>query len=109
MSGVRRYKYTAATTVLGGQEIINLDPSKLVFEVSVLVDIVSGTATYGIEYSHDDVEDAANMRWFTDASIPSGQIKTDIYKLTTAVTAIRLNLASLTGEVRLSVIQGFDK
>ena len=109
MSAVRRYTYIAETTVLGGQEIINLDPSKLLFEVSVLVDIVSGDANYSIEFSMDDVESPGGMRWFSDAMLPQGQSATGLFKLTTAITAIRLNLQALTGEVRLSVIQGFDR
>jgi hypothetical protein len=108
MSAVRRYTYLAETAVLGGQEIINLDPSYIVFEVSVLVDIVSGDANYSIEFSLDDVESPQTMRWFSDAMLPQGQTSTGLFKLTTAVTAIRLNLQALTGEVRLSVIQGFE-
>lgn len=109
MSTVRRYTYIAETTVLGGQEIINLDPSKLIFEVSVLVDIVSGDANYSVELSMDDVESPETMRWFSDSTLPQGQSATGLFKLTTAVTAIRLNLNALTGEVRFSVIQGFDR
>lgn len=110
MAGVRRYKYNVGTTVLGGQDIINLDPFKLVFNVSVLVDIVSGEANYAVEFTCDDIEgNAENVRWLMDDSLPQNQTSTSIFAITTPVTAIRLNLGALSGEVRLSVIQGTDR
>lgn len=110
MAGVRRYTYNVANTVLGGQDVINLDPFKLVFNVAVLVDIVDGDANYSIEFTHDDMTaDPATFRWHTDASLPQGQVATGVFAITTPVTAIRLNLGALSGEVRLSVIQGIDR
>jgi hypothetical protein len=109
MSGVRRYTYIAETTVLGGQHIINLDPSKLVFNVAVLVDIVSGAANYSIEFTHDPVDEISNVRWLTDPAFPSAENTTGIFALTTPVTAIRLNIGAMTGEIRFSVIQGYDR
>jgi hypothetical protein len=109
MSGVRRYRYIAETTVLGGQDVINLDPSKLVFNVAVLVDIVSGAANYGIEFTHDDVTNTSDIRWLTDPAFPHAEIDTGVFAITTPVTAIRLNIGAMTGEIRFSVIQGYDR
>jgi hypothetical protein len=113
MSVVRQYVYKAGTTVLGGQDLINLDYFKIPFEASIVVDIVSGDASWGIEFTvydinHTDYEplDPDDIRWLSDASFPQGQSTAGIFKLSTAVTAIRLNLTALTGEVRFTVIQG---
>ena len=112
MAGIRRYVYKAGTTVLGGQDIINLDYSKVLFEVSAVVDIVSGSTVWGIEFTVDDIQrtdfDPTTARWLVDASLPLGQTTSGIYKFSTAITAIRLNLTALTGEVRFTVIQGLD-
>lgn len=110
MDRVRRYTYKAESTVLGGQDVINLDPFKLVFNVTVLVDIVDGDVNYSIEFTHADMTtDPATWRWLTDASLPKNQSATGVFAITTPVTAIRLNLGALTGEVRFSVIQGIDR
>jgi hypothetical protein len=113
MSVVRRYFYKASTTVLGGQDLINLDYLKIPFQASVVVDIVSGDASWGLEYTVDDINhtdrepyNPADIRWLTDSTFPNGQTTSMIFKVDTAVTAIRLNLTALTGEVRFTVIQG---
>lgn len=109
MAGVRRYTYKAESTVLGGQDVINLDPFKLVFNVAVLVDVVSGAVNYSIEFTHDDVSEYNDVRWLTDPAFPTSETATGVFAITTPVTAIRLNLGALTGEVRFSVIQGIDR
>lgn len=115
MAGIRRYVYKAGTTVLGGQDVINLDCLKLNFQATIIVDIVSGSASWGLQFTGDDIYradkeplDLGAIRWLTDASFPAGQTVSGIFNLTTAVPAIRLNLTALTGELRLTVIQGID-
>jgi len=107
MSIIQRYVYKAGSTVLGGQNVINLDYIHLPFQVSVLVDIVSGSANYGIEFTMDDIGgDPSTFRWISDVSnLPNGQSATGIFLLDAPVTAIRLNIQSFTGEVRITVIQ----
>jgi|WetSurMetagenome_2_1015567.scaffolds.fasta_scaffold38855_3 hypothetical protein len=107
MAVIQRYVYTAGTTVLGGQDVVNLDYIKLPFQVSVVVDIVSGVANYGIEFTIDDVSgDPATFRWIADTvSLPNGQTASGIFLVNSPVTALRLNLQSFTGEVRFTVIQ----
>jgi hypothetical protein len=107
MSAVRRYTYKAATTVLGGQDIINLDFFKIPFQVGVLVDLVSGNITYAIEYTMDHITgvvDLGAIRW---QQAPIGTTSATVqYTFNFPVTAIRLNILSMTGEVRLTAIQG---
>jgi hypothetical protein len=109
MAGVRRYTYNVENTTLGGQDIINLDPFKLVFNVAVLVDVVSGAVNYTIEFTHDELDTLSDIRWLTDPAFPTSETATGVFAITTPVTAIRLNLGALSGEVRLSVIQGIDR
>ena len=107
MSIIQRYVYNAGSTVLGGQNVINLDYIHLPFQVSVLVDIVSGTANYGIEFTMDDISgNPSTFRWIADTvNLPNGQTATGLFVLDAPVTAIRLNLQSFTGEVRITAIQ----
>jgi hypothetical protein len=107
MSAIQRYTYLASKVTLGGQDVINLNYLSLPFQASVLVDIVSGTANYALEFTHDNINLDPPYRWLTDAiKLPAGQITSGIFLIDFAVTAVRLNLQSLTGEVRFSVIQG---
>jgi hypothetical protein len=107
MSSIQRYTYRTATTVLGGQHVCNLDHLRAPFLASVLVDVVTGAASYAIEFTLDNMDlDPADFRWITVPNLPAGQTTTQLYKLDFNVTAVRLNIQSLTGEVRLSVAQG---
>ena len=106
MSAIQRYVYSNGKTPLGGQNVINLNYLALPFQVSALVNIVSGAANYAIEYTHDDISgDPAYFYWVTDSKL-SNQSASGLFLLDAAVTGLRLNLATLTGMVRFSVIQG---
>jgi hypothetical protein len=107
MSAIQRYTYLAGKVTLGGQEVVNLNYLSLPFQASVVVDIVSGTANYALEFTHDDITLNPPYRWLVDQTkLPAGQTASGIFLVDFAVTALRLNLQSFTGEVRFSVIQG---
>jgi hypothetical protein len=104
-SNVYRYDYPLGT-VSGGQDIVTLNHLQNPFLVAVLVDIVSGAAQYGIEFTFDDTGDGVtNIRWFPLPAAPAGTTISYVYTLTSPVTAIRLNLGAISGEVRFTVIQ----
>ena len=107
---VKRYTYKVGNPnlVLGGQDIVNLNELQAPFQASILVDIVSNAARFSIEFTTDDVtgNNPAAFRWNPVTGVAPGQTSTLQYTLNYPVTAVRLNLASITGEVRLSVIQG---
>jgi hypothetical protein len=107
---VKRYTYknSSGTVVLGGQDIINPDILKVPFALSVLVDVVSGTASFGVEYTTDDIstDEPSNMRWHYTDEIPGGTSDTIRKTIGYPATGIRLNIRAFTGEIRLSVIQG---
>lgn len=107
MSATRRYTYLAGKTPFGGQDVVNLNYLALPFQASVLINIVSGTANYALEFTHDDINLDPPYTWVTDTvNFPAGQTNSGILVIDFAVTALRLNLQSFTGEVRFSVIQG---
>jgi hypothetical protein len=108
MSGVRRYTYLAATTVLGGQDIINLDNLKIPFHASVLVDVVSGLANYAVEFTLDDLigTPPLSVRWMPTVEFPAGTTTTKAMPINYIVTGVRLNIQSMTGEIRFRVAQG---
>ena len=86
----------------GGQAPISVDHTKIPFELTLHVDVVSGTADWTLEFTTDDLQNTepADMRW--------GVLDSDleINRLNTPVTAVRLNVDSVSGEVRFTVIQG---
>jgi hypothetical protein len=107
MSAIQRYTYLAGKTPLGGQEVINLNYLALPFQASAIINIVSGIATYSVEFTHDDINKDPPYMWVTDTvNFPAGQTSSGILLIDFPVTAMRLNLQSFTGEVRFSVIQG---
>lgn len=117
MPVARRQVYRAATVVLGGQNLIALDYMTHTFAVSALVDIVSGTASYTVEYTMDDVTgitsptgtaDLAAIRWHELPDFPSPQTATKLGTIAFPCTGIRLNIGSMTGEIRFSVVQGIS-
>jgi len=104
-----RRTYKAATIVLGGQQLVNLDYLKIPFQVGVLLDLVSGTINYSVEFTTDSLDgpfDPTTMRWITTQEFPQGSSGTIQATLNEPMTALRLNIQSMTGEARLSVIQG---
>lgn len=112
MPVVRRYTYRVNSTVLGGQLPISLDYLKIPFQASVLVDLVSGAINYAVEFTTDDLvnilgnSDPAQFRWLTLPNLPAGQTATAQVTIGFPVTGVRLNIGAMTGEARLSVIQG---
>jgi hypothetical protein len=106
-SNVRRYTYTANTDP-GGQHIINLDTFQNPYRVGIVVDVVSGLASYAVEFTTDELDKEPPYRWWSDSALPSGQTASQNFTLdNSAVTGTRLNLTTITGEIRFSVNQGF--
>ena len=104
-SATHRYDYPLGTFP-GGQDIVALNYLQVPFTVSALVDIVSGSAQYGIEFTMDDIDgDPLTFRWTPLPSALAGQTATSVYSITFPVTAIRLNLSANTGDVKFTVIQ----
>jgi hypothetical protein len=105
-SAIHRYVYKLGT-VPGGQDVVSMNYMQNPFTALALVDIVSGAAQYGIEFTTDDIDgDPTAFRWTFLPTAPAGQNVTAPYKIEDfPVTAIRLNFGAITGEVRFTVIQ----
>jgi hypothetical protein len=104
-SATHRFVYPLGTAP-GGQDIQALNYLQNPFIVSALVDVVSGSASYSVEFTMNDLDgDPTLFRWTSLPSAPPGQTATALYTLSYPVTGIRLNLSANTGEVRFTVIQ----
>jgi hypothetical protein len=102
---IHRYVYPQGTNP-GGQDIVAMNYLQVPFVASVFVDIVKGSASYGLEFTTDDLDiDPTAFRWTPLPGALAGQSATGIYTINYPVTGIRLNLAAATGEVRFTVIQ----
>ena len=115
-----RYTYTpGGNFVLGGQNVVNMDWQVVPFAASVLVDLVSGSITFGVEFTTDDINkgNPLTWRWLPAPGLPYGTTvnvapgnapQPQQWTLNFPVTALRLNIQALTGPVNFSVIQGHD-
>jgi hypothetical protein len=107
MSSATHYYDFKLGTVSGGQELINLNEMQNPFTVSACVQIVSGAAQYGLEFTVDDLTgDPTTFTWLPHPSCAPGQSASGIFNLSgLPVTGIRINFGAITGEVKLAVIQ----
>jgi hypothetical protein len=103
-----RQKFDLSTVILGGQAAIAMDWQKSTPSISVLADVVSGTATYALEFTMDDLAetDIGDIRWHNSSEMPSATAGTRFANITYPVTGLRMNIQSITGEMRVTVIQG---
>lgn len=99
--------YIVTFTTTGAKTPCIVDRAQSPFNLSVAA-IVLGTATYGIEYTLDDVNDATiTPAWFSDANLPPGQVASGVSNYMFPVQAIRINITAITGAgVRFIVLQG---
>jgi hypothetical protein len=78
------------------------------FSVGIGVTL-SGTASYSVEYTYDDVFsptfNADTAQWFTMSGFPVGSGASKNGVLSIPVMAVRLNAASLTGTLTMTVLQ----
>src|SRR5262252_8110460 len=80
------------------------------FATSLQVVIVGGTATYGLEFTGDNimVTPSASVRWNSIAGLlPPGTTTSGVVQLTTPFCAVRCNVTAFaTGPIEFKVIQG---
>jgi hypothetical protein len=107
MSSAAHYYDYKAPIVPGGLDLVNLNELQNPFTVSASVNIVSGSASYFIEFTMDDTTgDASTFSWFPHPATAPGQSASAIFNLSNLpVTGIRLRLDAITGEVKFVVIQ----
>jgi hypothetical protein len=94
---------TTQASGIGFGTLIPLDMYQTPFEVS-LDCIISGTVTYNIEYTNDDVWNVTPTDW-TPVSSMSGLSANAFGTLTSPVRGLHINITAGTGSVTLRVIQ----
>lgn len=98
-------RFSAAGSVPGPQIPLALD--FLPFgTTTVAVVIVSGEATFSVEFTLDDVNDPeVTPRWLTLEDIPAATAETIYSAFYWPVQFIRLNIEALTGNLEFKVAQ----
>jgi hypothetical protein len=89
---------------------IALDWLAVPFSATVQVTFVGATATYGVEYTLDNImtTPAASVRWTSDAaSLPPGTTTAGNISYTSPRAAVRCNVTALAGgTIEFKVAQG---
>ncbi len=105
----------ATVSATGTSVPYNLDPSIGPFNVAIQVYVPNGvTATYSVEYTLDELnlqDNTANpnIRWMTDPQFPVGSTATITGNYLFPISAVRLNVATLTGgSLELKTRQSFS-
>ena len=98
-------------TGIGVSAPVPMDIKKAAFNVGVACVILSGTATFTLQHTYDDITvpgwNPATANWFNNSNISNATVSTDTNYLGKPVRAIRLNVtASSGGSVQLQIIQG---
>lgn len=97
-------------TTTGAKDPVLLDWTLTPFAVSVGVELASGTATFKVQYTLDDLNSSSpTPYWFDDANIPAGTTATDITNYVVPIRAVRLNIAAISGTVNFKVVQGLQR
>lgn len=98
--------YDVAAVVLGPQTPVNLDylPNT---QTTVAVALISGTASFSVEYTLDDLNDLSvtNPQWFTSKEIPAGTAATTYGAFWQPWLFARINIAAMTGALEFKIAQ----
>lgn len=96
-------------TTTGTKTTIVLDHMQAPFNANVACVVASGTCTYGLFYTLDDVNDASTTaRWLEDATAPAGTTATKVVGLTSPVRAVRVVITVISGTLEVKVLQGMS-
>lgn len=100
---------TTAYTTTGTKEGKNLDPSIAPFGVTVAVTLVTGPASYKLQYSLSPMDVAdADALWFDSINMPAGTAASAVTNFFVPVARVRLVIATLTaGSLTMQVRQGY--
>lgn len=97
--------YSRTITATGAQPAFAPDIMQSPFNLSAGVVLLAGaTATYGIEFTLDDVNDPSAV-WFPDANLAPGQTANGVTNYMFPVRGIRVNVTALTGTIRFTILQ----
>lgn len=94
-------------TTTGAKTPVALDWTISPFNASVFAYLVSGSATFAVQFTADPIDDATiTPRWFDDANIPTGTTASASSNYMFPVRAVRINIASISGVLEFKILQG---
>jgi hypothetical protein len=96
--------YTAPGALVGPWLPLDIyNPNQV---TTISVNLLSGVATYSMQYTNEDVfNDASLLAVAHPAANMTGATTSQTASTTTLMRAVRINFASGTGTVRLTVVQ----
>ena len=99
-------RQTTSVTNVGSSAVLSLDPRQAPFSVGFAAVVSSGTPTYSVEYTYDDVQASSPTPvWYTHTAA-SGATTNKDGAITSPCAAVRVTISSGSGTVRLVVLQG---
>lgn len=97
-------------TTTGAKTPVLLDWTLTPFNASVFAYLVSGSATYAVQFTADPIDDASvTPRWYDDANLPTGTTASGSSNYMFPVRAVRINIASISGVLEFKVLQGLPQ
>lgn len=106
------YRRTETYTTTGTKGSWNVDPSIASFSLNVAATILSGTATFKMQYTLDPLDSPtavdADASWFDFPNIGTGTAVSAQEALNTPVARIRVIIAAIAGSLKVEAIQGLS-
>jgi hypothetical protein len=96
---------TYASGVTGTQTPIVLNNYQTPFNASFQVWLIS-TGTYGVEFTLDDVNGSAPVRWSADTNAGTGSTTSKTGNYMFPIRALRLNIVANATGIEFKVVQG---
>lgn len=99
-------RLTTSVTNVGSSSVLSLDPQQASFLAGFAAVVTSGTPTYSVEYTYDDVQQSSPTPvWFAHTAASGVTVNKD-GAFTAPIAAVRVTISSGSGTVRLVVLQG---
>jgi hypothetical protein len=98
---------TQSASSTGTLTPVSLDWTNVPFNASFATNITTGTAIYSVEFTLDDVNNAAiTPKWFATSAAPASTSASVNGGFTTPASFVRLNVSAITGTMLFTVLQG---
>ena len=96
-----------SVTATGTGTAIGLDWTQPVFNASFAYELKnSSTATFGVQFTLDDVNGTITPTWYDDANVPTGSTTSYVGNYMFPVRAVRQITTALNGTAVFAVLQG---
>lgn len=95
--------YQTFTSAVTGTAVF-LDWTCVPFNASFAVEIKSGTATFGVQFTLDDPD--SSPTWIGDVNVPAGTATTSVGNYMFPVRAVRCVVSAIGGTTQFAVLQG---